>query len=302
MSPVEPGNTAARPQGAKRVGGGDVTTPSSPIECGIRLFPLSAAEFSRVARLIYKTCGIHLKEGKQDLVKARLGRRLRTLALGSFDEYFDLVENDATGVELAEMVDLLTTNKTEFFRDSAHFEFIRREILPWCSDLERVRFWSAGCSTGQEPYSLAIVVREFFRDLSRRDCRILATDICRPALDRALEGKFAEADTEGLPSEYRSRYFSKTDGGSIRVGPALSGLIHFARLNLMEKWPMRGPFQLIMCRNVMIYFDRETRGELVGKFSNLLGPGGCLMVGLSESLTGLSHTLKYVQPAVYRKE
>ncbi len=305
MSHVEEGSPSpsVSMKTVQRTGTGGVMSSPAPIEYGMRLFPLSQEDFTRVSQLIYRTCGIHLKDGKQDLVKARLGRRLRGLGLSTFEEYFDLVENDASGVELAEMVDLLTTNKTEFFRDLVHFDFTKREILPLCASIDaRIRFWCAGCSTGQEPYSLAIVAREFFRDLSRRDFKILATDICRPALDSALEGKFAETDMDGMPAEFRTRYFSSTEPGFVRVASALRELIHFARLNLMEQWPMKGPFQLIMCRNVMIYFDRVTREELVGRFWNLLSPGGYLMVGLSESLTGMRHRFKYVQPAVYRKD
>ncbi|MEJ2146099.1 MAG: CheR family methyltransferase [Acidobacteriota bacterium] len=263
---------------------------------------MSNEEFERVSHLVYRICGIHLKEGKQDLVKARLGRRLRALGLTTFQRYFDLVEGDASGVELAEMVDLLTTNKTEFFRDLVHFEFAKREILPRCSQRDaRIRLWCAGCSTGQEPYSLAIVVKEFFRDLHARDIKILATDICRPALNSALAGEYAEVEMEGMPVEFRTRYFPRTERGSVQAAPVLRELIHFARLNLMDRWPMKGPFQLIMCRNVMIYFDRVTREDLVDRFWNLLSPGGYLMVGLSESLTGIRHQFKYVQPAVYRK-
>lgn len=282
--------------------GGAMSSPA-PIEYGMRLFPLSERDFARVSHLIYRICGIHLKDGKQDLVKARLGRRLRSLGLATFEEYFDLVEGDASGLELAEMVDLLTTNKTEFFRDPVHFEFTRREILPLCKRLDtRIRFWCAGCSTGQEPYSLAVVAKEFFGDLARRDFKILATDICRPALNCAREGKFAETDMDGMPAELRAQYFPRTEPGFVQATSALRELIHCARLNLMERWPMKGPFQLIMCRNVMIYFDRTTREELVTRFWNLLSPGGYLMVGLSESLTGMRHQFKYVQPAVYRKD
>ncbi|MFZ0430496.1 MAG: protein-glutamate O-methyltransferase CheR [Acidobacteriota bacterium] len=267
---------------------------------GIRMFPLTEREFDRVSRLIYRACGIHLKEGKQDLVKARLGRRLRALGLESFDEYFDRVEEEPSGHELAEMVDLLTTNKTEFFRDPVHFEFIRREILTRYTNVdERLRFWCAGCSYGQEPYSLAVILSESFRDLNRRDCKILATDICRPALSWAVEGKYAESEMEGMSGTYRSRYFPVSEPGYLQASPGLRKLILFARLNLIESWPMKGPFQLIMCRNVMIYFDRKTREELIGRFWRLLSPGGFLMVGLSESLTGMKHDFKYVQPAVY---
>ena len=295
-------STFSGSQASKSVRKPNCKSPTASIDYGVRPYLLTEGEFAHICKLIYGTCGIHLKEGKQDLVKARLGRRLRTLGLQTFQDYVELVESDGTGLELAEMVDLLTTNKTEFFRDVAHFDLMRDVILPeHAGSNARLRFWCAGCSTGEEPYSVSMLVSDSLRDLSRRDFKILATDICRPALNQAAEGRFAVEELEGVPPAFRNRYFAGAEEGFVQVVPSLRKLIHFARLNLMDPWPMKGPFQLVMCRNVMIYFDRGTREKLVGRFWDLLAPGGYLMVGLSESLTGMRHSFKYVQPAVYLK-
>jgi chemotaxis protein methyltransferase CheR len=264
---------------------------------------LTEAEFRHLAELVYRVCGIHLRDGKQDLVKARLGRRLRALGLTSFSEYFTYLQNDPSGTELAEMVDLITTNKTQFFRDAAHFDFLHRRLEEGWPAGSRLRFWCAGCSTGAEPYTLAMVLAETLGDLAGRDLRILATDICRPVLEQAASGEYAAADLADVPPSLVDRYFTCTNRqeGLWRVKDRLRKVITFARLNLIESWPMRGPFQAVFCRNVMIYFDRPTREELVNRFWQLLDKGGFLFVGFSESLTGLRHRFEYVQPAVYRK-
>ncbi len=262
---------------------------------------LTESEFRKLAELVYRVCGIHLRDGKQDLVKARLGRRLRALGLSSFTEYCAHLEADTSGAELAELVDLITTNKTQFFRDSAHFEFLKRRIQDGWPAGSRLRFWCAGCSTGAEPYSLAMILEEALGDLSGRDLRILATDICRPVLEQAATGEYAAADLAEVPAPLLQRYFTPIDEGVWRVQDRIRKVVTFARLNLIEHWPMRGPFQAVFCRNVMIYFDRPTREELVNRFWRLLDEGGFLFVGFSESLTGLQHRFRYVQPAVYIK-
>ncbi len=270
----------------------------------VRSFVLSSDEFERVSGLVQEICGIHLKEGKEDLVKARLSRRLRTLRMRSFSEYFDYVEGDASRQELAELVDLITTNKTQFFRDAEQFTFLARNVYPAFtnSGMRRVRIWSAGCSYGQEPYSMAIDMTEAIPDVAKRDIKILATDICRPAVESAAEGKYRANALEGLTDSQVRRHFRRADKDIVRVNPNLRAMIHFAWLNLQTDWPMRGPFQVIFCRNVMIYFDRPTRERLVNRYWELLAPGGIFCVGLSEGLTGLKHRFKYVQPAVYTKE
>ena len=266
---------------------------------------LSATEFQRIAQLLYRLCGITLPHGKEGLVKARLARRLRTLGLSTFDYYVEHVERDQTGAELTGMIDARTTNKTSFFRDAAHFEFLRQEVLPEVRRTRgRLRIWSAGCSSGEEPYTLGIVLREELPDLDRMDARVLATDISTRVLAKVRAAIYDEETLQDVPPALVTRYFTHVTTAparTYRVHDSVRSLVHTARLNLMEPWPMRGPFDAIFCRNVMIYFDKQTRQELVRRYWELLRPGGHLFVGLSESLTSLSHNFHYVQPAVYVK-
>jgi len=259
---------------------------------------LSADEFRAIGALAYDVAGIVLPPGKEGLVRARLARRLRALGAASYDEYLDLVR-DPAGDELSAMIDALTTNKTEFFRERAHFDFLAREVLPTLGT-GPLRVWSAGCSTGEEPYTLAMVLRDALPDLGLRDVRVLGTDVSRRVLAHAKAGVYADAAARALPQDVRRRHFVRHPDGWQVNGP-LRALVTFARLNLMASWPMRGPFHAIFCRNVMIYFDRATQQRLVERFTALLAPGGHLFVGHAESLTAIDHDLTYVQPAVYRR-
>ena len=263
---------------------------------------LSPAHFKRVRDLMYDSSGVNLVGGKEELVKARLTKRLRELDLPDFDAYLDYLDRDASGGELVRMVDELTTNKTSFFREEPHFEMLRERILP--AYRERggsFRIWCAGCSSGEEPYSLAITLCEEFPDIAQRDVKILATDISPTILAKARAGVYAPGTLEDVSSGQRQRFFQGLDDGRFSAGPELRSLISFALLNLMESWPMKGPFDMIFCRNVMIYFDLETRERLVDRYRDLLAPGGYLCVGHSESLNASNHGMTYVQPAVYRK-
>ncbi len=263
--------------------------------------------FDRISALMYRISGVNLTDGKRELVRARIGKRLRTLGWDTYREYVDYVESEEGQEELGRMVDILTTNKTSFFRELPHFVFLREEILPAFSGSGgSLRIWSAGCSSGEEPYSLALLIRQTVKDMVGRDVRILGTDLSRRALARAREGIYAEGQMEGIPARLRSLGFESfrdelTGEARYRVRKEVRDMVTLAPLNLMGPWPMRGPFEVILCRNVMIYFDRTTRERLVQRFAALLPPGGHLMVGHSESLNGLAHGLKYVQPAVYRK-
>ena len=269
---------------------------------------LTAAQFREISRTVYEIAGIQLREGKEGLVRSRLAKRMRTLGLAGFEGYLELVRADAR--ELAEMVDLLTTNKTSFFRESAHFDFLRDRLLPSLG-AGPVRIWSAGCSSGEEPYTLAMIIRDAWADVDRRDVKILATDISRRVLTTAVAGVYPDALMEDVPPDLLRRHWSRSaatpagarpgSGTGWRAGDALRSLITFAPLNLMGAWPMRGPFQAIFCRNVMIYFDKATQQALVERYYDLLAPGGYLFVGHSESLSALTHRFSYVQPAVYRK-
>jgi chemotaxis protein methyltransferase CheR len=264
---------------------------------------LTAAEFSRVCTILYDIAGIAMKPGKEGLVRSRLTKRLRAGGHATYSQYFDFVESPAGSAELVVMVDALTTNKTSFFREAAHFDLLRSAILPE-HEKTGITLWSAGCSSGEEPYTLSMVLGEALPAPARAASRILATDISHRVLDRAKAGLYTKDQFADVPPELARRWWSKrTEHGAelYQATPALRAGIHFARLNLMERWPMRGPFDAILCRNVMIYFDKPTQQKLVQRYWELLRPGGHLFVGHSESLTGLAHQFRYVQPAVYRK-
>lgn len=243
-----------------------------------------------------------MRPGKEGLVRARLGKRLRHLGLSDFTTYLRHVESEPDRREFAEMIDALTTNKTSFLREISHFDFLRDQVFP--SLVGPIRLWSAGCASGEEAYTLAMLALESLDHIAAPDVRVLATDISHRALSKAAEGSYpAEAMTD-VPTAWLERYWtSRSDGvrDVFSAGVAVRRLVRFATLNLMEKWPMQSPFDAILCRNVMIYFDKGTQQRLVERYHALLKPGGYLFVGHSESLTGLTHRFRYVQPAVYVK-
>jgi chemotaxis protein methyltransferase CheR len=263
---------------------------------------MNSHQFDQLCNKVYELCGINLKKGKEELVHARLQRRLSELKLNTFEQYFNFVDNDKQGKEIIKMIDVLTTNKTSFFREIQHFEFLRDRILPNLND-QRLRIWSAACSSGEEPYSIAILLAETLPNFQNWDIRILATDISTKVLAQAKAAVYDSETLEPVPDAWRKKYFEKADpaGKSFRVVPRLANLISFARLNFMDKFPMRGPFDVIFCRNAMIYFDKPTQENLVRRFYELIAPGGYLMVGHSESLTGTKHNFRYIQPATYQK-
>jgi chemotaxis protein methyltransferase CheR len=264
---------------------------------------LRPKQFHAVRRLVYRVSGIDLHPGKEELVRARLMKRLRALHLSEFDQYFRYLERDDTGRETAQMIDVLTTNKTFFFRESEHFECLKRTVLPALRG-KTVRLWSAGCSSGEEPYSMAMTLMESLPDIAKRDVRVLATDISQRMLDKAGQATYGPEQVGLLPFPYIGRYFdSVSDGRSklFRVRPEVRSMVRFARLNLMDEWPMAGKFDAIFCRNVMIYFDRPVQQDLVRRFHSALREDGHLMVGLSESLAPVAQAFRYIQPAVYRR-
>jgi chemotaxis protein methyltransferase CheR len=265
---------------------------------------LKHADFVAFRDLLYRLCGIHLHDGKEGLVRSRIAKRLRVLGLSSYEAYLAHLEADPKGPELAQFVDVLTTNKTSFFREERHFDFLARHVLPTLVARRRIRIWSAGCSSGEEPATIGIVLRESVPELDRVDARILATDISARVLTRAKEGVYTEEALREVPPRIVQTYFTaarQEAQTSYRLKDSVRGLVRHARLNLMEPWPMKGPFDVIFCRNVMIYFDRQTQERLVGRYHSVLAPGGYLFVGHSESMTSLRHDFEYVSPAIYRK-
>jgi chemotaxis protein methyltransferase CheR len=259
---------------------------------------LTAEEFIRVRRIAYERAGLTIPDGKDGLVRSRLGKRLRERRVATFGAYFDLVEQEHDGEELTALIDLLTTNKTDFFREPAHFAYLVKHIVPaHVSANAPLRIWSAGCSSGEEAYTLAIVLREALP--AEYDFRILATDISTRVVAMAKKGVYNAQQLAGLSPERRARWFASVPDGGAIVRPELRVAISFAHLNLVAPWPMAGPFDVIFCRNVMIYFNKPTVTTLVRRFHDLLSPGGHLFIGHSESLTAIEHDYRYVQPAVY---
>lgn len=264
---------------------------------------LRAHEFQAVSELMYRVSGVNLAAGKEGLVESRLASRLRALHLDSFGEYLELVGQDRSRTELTMLVDLLTTNKTSFFRETAHFEYLKRDVLPRLAARGGpARFWCAGCSSGEEPYSLGMVLAEELSGSVLAASRILATDLSTRVLARAEVAEYDAATVEEMGRVRRQQHFEPIAGAGARryrVRDAVRRMVKVARLNLMEPWPMKGPFDVIMCRNVMIYFDAPTQERLVNRFWDMLAPGGSLLVGHSESLAAMSHNYSYVQPATY---
>jgi chemotaxis protein methyltransferase CheR len=290
-----------------RISDADVLLPERKnfVKTGLTTYALQPAQFVKIGQLVHRVCGINLRPGKEELVRSRLIKRLSALDLETFDDYLTYLDDDTSGQELITMIDVLTTNKTSFFRESQHFTFLVQHVLP---DLQAagqpMRFWSAGCSSGEEPYSIAMTLREEIQDIDRRDVRILGTDISTRILAIARQAVYDRDSLDGVPAPLLHKYFipvQPASSGMYQVHERLRAMVRLARLNLMQKWPMQGPFDLIFCRNVMIYFDKTTQEWLAKRFWNLLRPGGYLFLGHSESLATGSSMFRYVQPAVYMK-
>lgn len=272
---------------------------------------LTDEQFVRICRLVYEHCGINLHEGKKELVRARLAKMLRKYRFKTYDQYIDFVLDDPTQTTFYEMIDQISTNLTSFFREPKHFEYLRRQFLPALIQKKqktgqlRIRAWSAGCSSGEEPYSIAITLLEAVPLAQSWDIRILASDISTRILRIAQEGLYEPQRVDNLSAELKSRYLKPKKDKSApllyEVSPALRSILAFKYLNLMDPWPFRGPFDFIFCRNVMIYFDKPTQEKLVQRFHDVLDNGGLFFTGHSESLTGIRHSFRYIQPTIYRK-
>ena len=264
---------------------------------------LSERQFKNVSGIIYRECGIVLKSGKEALVRARLVKRLRALKMGDFSEYMEYLQGDERRDELGLLVDVMTTNKTSFFREMAHFDFLGETVFPKLTG-RRLRFWSAACSSGEEPFSLAMFVLDRIPGLRSRDIKILATDISPTILGKASNATYEEGMLLDLPPTFMRKYFVKVGHENpplYQVSGDVRKMVRIARLNLLHSWPMKGSFNLIFCRNVMIYFDKATQQGLINRFWEVLEPGGYLFVGHSEGMSGIKHKFRYVQPATYVK-
>jgi chemotaxis protein methyltransferase CheR len=272
----------------------------------VREYAFSDQDFQRVRRMVYEQLGIALSESKRQLVYGRLSRRLRALQLREFDAYLTRVES-GDAEELQHFRNAITTNLTSFFRENHHFEFLARQLMPHLEfqnrASRRIRIWSAGCSTGEEPYSIAMVLMESAAHLAQHwDVRILATDIDTNVLETAKRGIYSGERVEKLDANRLLRWFDrKPDEDQYQVSDAVRQLVSFRELNLISDWPMKGPFDVIFCRNVVIYFDRETQRHIVSKMEGLQRPGDYLVLGHSESLLDISTRYRLVGNTIHRR-
>lgn len=271
-----------------------------------REFQFTDRDFRCLQRLVLRHTGITLSPAKRDMLYSRLARRLRALGLRRFKEYCALLQEDGDSEELRHFTNAVTTNLTAFFREPHHFDYLRDEFLPAMierrADQRRLRIWSAGCSTGEEPYSIAITLAETMpRDW---DVRILATDLDSNVLDRARQGIYSEERTAEVPERLKRKWFLRgraAHQGKVRVRRELRDMIRFRQLNLMHEWPMRGPFDAIFCRNVIIYFDKPTQSRLMDRFADILADDGRLFLGHSETLYRVTDRFQLLGRTIYRK-
>lgn len=256
--------------------------------------------FDEIRRIVYDAAGISIGPKKEALVCARVGKRMRALGIGTYEAYLAYLDGNDT--ELVGLLDSVSTNVTSFFREEHHFDLIADKVTEWYEDGQRrFRFWSCACSTGEEVYSLAMVLKEAlpFPDV---DMRILGTDICTEALERSVAGRYEEEKLAPVPLDLRQRWFVKEAGGTFSASRQLRDMVVFRRMNLARPpFPMHGPLDAVFCRNVMIYFDDAVRHGLLDEANRLLKPGGLLFVGHAESLAGMISDFKYVRPSVYRR-
>ena len=259
--------------------------------------------FNIFRKIVYDKSGIALADGKLALVKARVGKRMRALNIRDDREYLQYVIEDRTGHELINLLDAISINVTSFYREPVHFEILKELLQEWCRKGQtKFRIWSAASATGEEPYTLAMTVLEALKGY-RIDSKILATDISTKALADCQLGTYPKEKMGAIPAKWRERYFfcqQRGDSLYYTVKPELKSIVVFKRLNLsMPPFPMQGPFDVVFCRNVMIYFDNRVRSNLLREVTRLLKSGGYLMVGHAESLAGMLSGLKTVRPSVY---
>jgi len=264
-------------------------------------------EFRQLADYIKANYGIYLKDEKQTLVTGRLSNVLAEKNFASFAEYFDYMVADKTGDAVVTLIDKITTNHTFFMREVDHFNFFKEKVLPRLMSSSRdkdLRIWSAGCSSGEEPYTLAMIMDEFFgMEKKWWETKILATDISSKVLDIAVKGIYNNEGIAGIPAFWKLSYFEKLGYEKSVLIPKIRNEVIYRKFNLIDKnFPFKKKFHVIFCRNVMIYFDNKTKIDLVKKFYDFTEPGGYLFIGHSESLNRNETEYKYIMPAVYRKE
>ncbi len=267
-------------------------------------YELTDADFGRICALVRQHTGIALSESKRQMVYGRLVRRLRALKFRSFAPYVALLEQ-ADPIELQEFTNAITTNLTSFFREMHHFEYLAEWLPQFAAQIRksgRLRIWSSACSTGEEPYSIAMVLREQQESLARVDMRILATDLDSNVLATAAAGVYPTDRVKDVSPARLAQFFSPgKHPGTVQIAPSLQQLVTFKQLNLMHNWPMRGPFDAIFCRNVVIYFDKDTKSALFERMAQLQPPGAILFLGHSESLYRVTNRYELIGRTIYRR-
>ena len=273
-----------------------------------REFQFGQKEFQFLSKLIYNRSGIVLPGHKMDLIYGRLARRLRALGLATFRDYCALLHADESGQETAYMINAITTNLTRFFREEHHFEHLKEYVLkPFLEQVHRpggarkLRIWSAGCSTGEEPYSIAMTIAEVLGVPVGHDIKVLATDLDTTVIEKGRQGSYRVSDLETLPKGLRRQFFVAGGSDTEVIVESVKSLVTFRQLNLVDPWPIKGPFDAIFCRNTMIYFDKPTKTSLVARFRDLLAPGGVLYVGHSESFTAPQSDLRSIGRTAYTR-
>jgi chemotaxis protein methyltransferase CheR len=266
---------------------------------------LSDREMDRIVRLVYERCGITLHDGKRALIVARLHKLLKAGGFRSFSDYVRHVETDRTGHELSALIDAISTNHTSFFREDEHFRYlVEKAVAPLAASDRPVRVWCAACSTGQEPVSLAITLMDTLPAAQHGRLRLLASDISTRALKTAIAGVYPLRVVDGVPQPVLKDHFERglgADEGKVRVRAHVRRVIEYRRLNLIEIDSLNETFDVVFCRNVMIYFDKTVQQRVVSMIERHLAPGGYLFIAHSESLNGLTHDLTWMAPAVYRR-
>lgn len=265
---------------------------------------LPASVIYKLQALAERKLGLEARPGKEVLLSVRASRHMRELGATSAEDYLRLLEEDPSGKRMQGLLDVLTTNHTAFWREASHFEWLRRQLLALPAGAPQVTLWCAAASSGEEPYTLAMIALESLGPGAAQRLRVLATDVSTRMLRAAGQGIYSRERIQPLPESWKERFFEPdyaTGEGNFRVSREVRSMVHFRWLNLMDPLPRIGPFPIIFCRNVMIYFSQDKRLEIVGKLMNLLVPGGYLLVGHAEGLSGLESEMDYVEPAIYRR-
>ncbi len=273
------------------------------------MIELADIEYKRLCELIYKESGINLHDGKKELMIARLGPTFRSRHIASYADYYDLVVNDESGNELNHLLDTVSTNKTYFFREGKHFTYLNETLLPEIISYKKkgdsLSLWSAGCASGEEAYSMAMTLKEYHPSLSHMKPSILATDISTRVLQKAQKAIYPKDECSNIPYNLMSKYFQMGVGkwvDHLRVKRDIQDMIQFERFNLLNSPSKLGLFDIIFCRNVLIYFNTKVQEKIITGFYNQLHPKGYLIIGHSESLFNVSHRFKYIKPTIFRKD